>query len=91
MPLFWHGHPWAGSSVAPCVRYGSRSPAPPHGFAATASINDRHWVGRERFKAIKVLVAYAEQLAQAHAHFIDTNEGVRLQAVQQTYRWTHLF
>ena len=44
-----------------------------------------------RFKAIKVLVAYAEQLAQAHAHFIDTNEGVRLQATQQTYRWTHLF
>ena len=29
--------------------------------------------------------------AQAHAHFIDTNEGVRLQAEQQTYRWTHLF
>jgi hypothetical protein len=44
-----------------------------------------------RFKAIKVLTAYAEQLAQAHAHFIDTNEGVRLQAEQQTYRWARLF
>jgi hypothetical protein len=44
-----------------------------------------------RFKAIRVLAAYAEQLAQAHAHFIDTNEGVRLQAEQQTYRWQHLF
>jgi hypothetical protein len=44
-----------------------------------------------RFKAIGVLIAYAEQLAQAHAHFIDTNEGVRLQAEQQTYRWRHLF
>jgi hypothetical protein len=44
-----------------------------------------------RFKAIKVLTAYAEQLAQAHAQFIDTNEGVRLQAQQQTYRWSHLF
>jgi len=44
-----------------------------------------------RFKAIRVLTAFAEQLAQAHAHFIDTNEGVRLQAEQQTYRWTHLF
>jgi glycosyltransferase involved in cell wall biosynthesis len=44
-----------------------------------------------RFKAIKVLTAFAEQLAQAHAHFIDTNEGVRLQAEQQTYRWRHLF
>jgi glycosyltransferase involved in cell wall biosynthesis len=44
-----------------------------------------------RFKAIRVLTAFAEQLAQAHAHFIDTNEGVRLQAEQQTYRWHHLF
>jgi len=44
-----------------------------------------------RFKAIKVLIAFAEQLAQAHAHFIDTNEGVRLQAEQQTYRWLQLF
>jgi hypothetical protein len=44
-----------------------------------------------RFKAIRVLTAYAEQLAEAHAHFIDTNEGVRLQAEQATYRWTHLF
>jgi len=44
-----------------------------------------------RFKALRVLTAYAEQLAQAHAHFIDTNEGVRLQAEQQTYRWSHLF
>jgi len=44
-----------------------------------------------RFKAIRVLTAFAEQLAQAHAHFIDTNEGVRLQAEQQTYRWSHLF
>jgi glycosyltransferase involved in cell wall biosynthesis len=44
-----------------------------------------------RFKAIRVLTAFAEQLAQAHAHFIDTNEGVRLQAEQQTYRWLHLF
>jgi hypothetical protein len=44
-----------------------------------------------RFKAIKVMTAFAEQLAQAHAHFIDTNEGVRLQAQQQTYRWSQLF
>jgi glycosyltransferase involved in cell wall biosynthesis len=44
-----------------------------------------------RFKAIKVLAAYVEQLAQAHANFIDTNEGVRLQAEQQTYRWRQLF
>jgi len=43
-----------------------------------------------RFKAIRVLTAFAEQLAQAHAHFIDTNEGVRLQAEQATYRWQHL-
>jgi glycosyltransferase involved in cell wall biosynthesis len=44
-----------------------------------------------RFKAIRVLAALAEQLAQAHAHFIDTNEGVRLQAVQSTYVWEQLF
>jgi hypothetical protein len=44
-----------------------------------------------RFKAIRVLTAFAEQLAQAHAHFIDTNEGVRLQAEQATYRWRRLF
>jgi hypothetical protein len=44
-----------------------------------------------RFKAIRVLIAYAEQLAQAHAHFIDTNEGVRLQAEQSTYVWEPLF
>jgi hypothetical protein len=44
-----------------------------------------------RFKAIRVLIAYAEQLAQAHAHFIDTNQGVRLQAEQSTYVWEQLF
>jgi hypothetical protein len=44
-----------------------------------------------RFKAIRVLTAFAEQLAQAHAHFIDTNEGVRLQAEQSTYVWQPLF
>jgi len=44
-----------------------------------------------RFKAIRVLAAFAEQLAQAHAHFIDTNEGVKLQAVQSTYVWQQLF
>jgi hypothetical protein len=44
-----------------------------------------------RFKALRVLAAFAEQLAQAHAQFIDTNEGVRLQAVQSTYVWEQLF
>jgi hypothetical protein len=44
-----------------------------------------------RFKAIRVLAAFAEQLAQAHAHFIDTNQGVKLQAVQSTYVWEQLF
>jgi glycosyltransferase involved in cell wall biosynthesis len=44
-----------------------------------------------RFKAVRVLTAFAEQLAQAHANFIDTNEGVRLQAEQSTYVWQELF
>lgn len=44
-----------------------------------------------KLKAVRVLLAYAEQLAQSHAGFIDTNEGVRLQAEQSTYAWTHLF
>jgi hypothetical protein len=45
---------------------------------------------RTRFKATRVLTAFAEQLVRAHAHFIDTNEDVRLQAEQATYRWQHL-
>jgi hypothetical protein len=48
-------------------------------------------VADPRIKAIRVLAAFAEQLAQARAHFIDPNDGVRLQAEQATYRWRHLF
>ena len=42
------------------------------------------------FKAVRVMIAYAEQLAENHAHFIDTNQGVRLQAEQATSRWVLL-
>jgi len=43
------------------------------------------------YKAVRVLVAYAEQLAENHGRFIDTNLGVRLQAEQSTAAWTILF
>jgi hypothetical protein len=42
-------------------------------------------------KAIRVLLAYAELLADAHAEFMDTNQGVRLQAEQATYVCQQLF
>ena len=43
-----------------------------------------------RFKAIRVLIAYSEQLAESHGNFIDTNLGVRLQAEHATSQWTQL-
>jgi hypothetical protein len=43
------------------------------------------------YKAVRVLIGYAEQLAENHGQFIDTNLGVRLQAEQLTSVWTVLF
>jgi glycosyltransferase involved in cell wall biosynthesis len=43
------------------------------------------------FKAVRVLLTYAEQLAENHGMFIDTNLGVRLQAEQATAQWQVLF
>ncbi|HEX4507087.1 MAG TPA: hypothetical protein VH722_15260, partial [Alphaproteobacteria bacterium] len=47
--------------------------------------------GEPLLKAIRVLTAYAEQLAEHHGMFIDTNEGVRMQAERTTAEWTVLF
>jgi glycosyltransferase involved in cell wall biosynthesis len=44
-----------------------------------------------KLKAIRVLVAYAEQLATQHGMLIDTNEGIRLQTMQGSLNWRHLF
>ena len=44
-----------------------------------------------KLKAIRVLVAYAEQLATQHGLLIDTNEGVRLQTAQAALMWRQLF
>jgi glycosyltransferase involved in cell wall biosynthesis len=43
-----------------------------------------------KLKAVRVLLAYAQQLAENHGMFIDTNQGVRLQAEQATSDWTML-
>jgi hypothetical protein len=42
-------------------------------------------------KAVGVLIAYAEQLAENHGHSIDMNEGVRLRAERSTSLWAVLF
>jgi hypothetical protein len=47
--------------------------------------------GDPMLKAMRVLTAYAEQLALHHGMFIDTNQGVRLQAEQATSQWRLLF
>ncbi len=42
-------------------------------------------------KVVRVLLTYAEQLAQSHAGFIDMNEDNRARAEHATYDWSLLF
>lgn len=43
-----------------------------------------------KLKAVRVMLAYAQQLAENHGMFIDTNQGVRLQAESATSEWRML-
>jgi hypothetical protein len=44
-----------------------------------------------KLKAVRSLIAYAEQLAAQHGLLIDTNEGVRIQTAQAALTWRQLF
>ncbi len=44
-----------------------------------------------KFKALRVLIAYAEQLAESHGAFIDASEDIRLKIERDALQWTFLF
>jgi Glycosyl transferase family 2 len=44
-----------------------------------------------KFKALRVLIAYAEQLAEGHGAFIDGSVDARLKAEHDALQWTFLF
>lgn len=44
-----------------------------------------------KFKALRVLIAYAEQLAESHGALIDGSVDTRLKAEHDTLQWTFLF